>query len=122
MEEYKKDSQQDKSKGCQIQEMCGCTEEELLKEFEAACKLDDSAIRKAPEGEADIIWDKILAERSRNGQKGDAGKVVRKRFGWKRVAAVGLIACMLTGGGCFVAMGTKSYFFRGKELGKETVL
>lgn len=30
---------------------------------------------------------------------------------------VGLIACLVAGSGCMVAMGTKSYFYREKELG-----
>lgn len=126
MEEFNKNSDQKNFKGCQVQELCGCSEKELLKEYKVAVQLDDSLIQKAPEGEADFIWNKIKDERSRSGNNQDdkSGKIVRKRFGWKKLAAVGLIACMMTGGICFVAMGTKSYFYREKimGLGEEKVL
>jgi len=124
VEKYINDSENESSKVFQILELCDCPDEKLLKEFEAASQLDDSVIPQGPDGEADIIWNRILKERSGTGRKKDTGKVVRKRFGWKKVAAVGLTASLLAGGGCFVAMGTKSYFFREIEvgLGKETVL
>ena len=124
MEKYINDSENESSKVFQILELYNCPDEKLLKEFEAASQLDDSVIPKGPDGEADIIWNRILKERLGAERKKGTGKVVGKRFGWKKVAAVGLTASVLAGGGCFVAMGTKSYFFREIEVGvgKETVL
>lgn len=43
--------------------------------------------------------------------------IIRGRFSWKRLAAIGLIACLTVGSGCMVAMGTKSYFYRESKAG-----
>lgn len=122
MEEKKRDSEQENSKDFLIEELCGCSDEELLKEFNAASRLDGAVIPKPPEGEADIIWERIQIENADVEREENPEKVVRGRFGWKRVAAIGLIACILAGSGCFVAMGTKSYFMREKMIGNEPVL
>lgn len=124
MEEYKKDSDQKKSEDCQYQDLSGCTDEELLNEFTAASRIDDAIVPNAPQGEADIIWERIQNEFAETQAKEKQDKVVRGKFGWKKVAAIGLIACVLTGSGCFVAMGRKSYFFREIEIGigKDKVL
>lgn len=124
MEDYKKDSDQKKSEDCQYQDLSGCTDEELLNEFTAASRIDDAIVPNAPQGEADIIWERIQNEFAEAQAKEKQDKVVRRKFGWKKVAAIGLIACVLTGSGCFVAMGRKSYFFREIEIGigKDKVL
>lgn len=44
--------------------------------------------------------------------------IIRGRFSWKRLAAIGLIACLTVGSGCMVAMGTKSYFYRESKAGE----
>ncbi|WP_417039380.1 DUF4367 domain-containing protein [Clostridium porci] len=121
MEKYINDSENESSKVFQILELCNCPDEKLLKEFEAASQLDDSVIPKGPDGEADIIWNRILKERLGAERKKGTGKVVGKRFGWKKVAAVGLTASVLAGGGCIVAMGTKSYFYREVNIGRGQV-
>lgn len=100
----------------QLREMFGFTDEMLLAEFEAAEKdTTELPIPAPPEDEFETIWSRIQAEADRTSEK--EPKIIRIRFNWKRIAAIGLIACMMAGAGCFVALGRKSYFYRGKILG-----
>lgn len=117
MDKLNKDLEQDNSVDRELQEMFGFSEEALLEEFENAGK-DNSPlpIPDPPSDEFDRIWARIQEERSdSNTLTMHSGKVIKPRFRWKRLAAVGLIACLIAGSGCFVAMGTKSYFYRGRE-------
>ncbi|MGN0373551.1 MAG: DUF4367 domain-containing protein [Enterocloster sp.] len=114
MDKLNKDLEQDNSVDRELQEMFGFSEEALLEEFENAGK-DNSPlpIPDPPSDEFDRIWARIQEERSdSNTLTMHSGKVIKPRFRWKRLAAVGLIACLIAGSGCFVAMGTKSYFYR----------
>lgn len=118
MDKLNKDLEQDNSVDRELQEMFGFSEEALLEEFENAGK-DNSPlpIPDPPSDEFDRIWARIQEERSdSNTLTIHSGKVIKPRFRWKRLAAVGLIACLIAGSGCFVAMGTKSYFYREKVL------
>ena len=118
MDKLNKDLEQDNSVDRELQEMFGFSEEALLEEFENAGK-DNSPlpIPDPPSDEFDRIWARIQKERSdSNALTMHSGKVIKPRFRWKRLAAVGLIACLIAGSGCFVAMGTKSYFYREKVL------
>ena len=100
----------------QLRGMFGFTDEMLLAEFEAAEKdTTELPIPAPPEDEFETIWSRIQAEADRTSEK--EPKIIRIRFNWKRIAAIGLIACMMAGAGCFVALGRKSYFYRGKILG-----
>ena len=100
----------------QLREMFGFTDEMLLAEFEAAEKdTTELPIPAPPEDEFETIWSRIQEEADRTSEK--EPKIIRIRFNWKRIAAIGLIACMMAGAGCFVALGRKSYFYRGKILG-----
>lgn len=117
MDKFNNDSDQDNSIDKRIQELCGFSDEALLAEFEAAKAEADKSPAPAPEpGEFEAIWSRIQAENSTTMPHTSSGKVMRRYFGWKRLAAAGLIACMLAGSGSLVVMGTKSYFFREKEL------
>lgn len=134
MGDYNKDSKQDKFMDFLLQELPGCSDEELLEEFEAACNLDIPLPNPDPSPEQfEKIWSRIQAERAdladseetEESVESGHGKVIKVRFGWKRLAAVGLIACLMAGSGCIVAMGTKSYFFRERTeglLGRNVVL
>lgn len=121
MGDYNKDSKQDKFMDFLLQEFPGCSDEELLDEYEAACNLDIPLPNPEPSPEQfERIWSRIQAERAdiadseetEESVESGHGKVIKVRFGWKRLAAVGLIACLMAGSGCIVAMGTKSYFYR----------
>lgn len=124
MERHGRKLEQDNSIENKLQEMLGFTEEMLLKEFEAASK--DRAplpISAPPSNEFELIWSRIQEESS-NSQKEEHNKVIKFRFRWKRAAAIGLTACILVGGGCFVAVGKKSYFYRerpGSIIGEAVV-
>lgn len=125
MDKFNNDPDQDNSIDKRIQELCGFSDEALLAEFEAAKAEADKSPEPAPApGEFEAIWSRIQAENSITIPHTSSGKVMRRYFGWKRLAAAGLIACMLAGSGSLVVMGTKSYFFREKELegGTGTVL
>lgn len=121
MGDYNKDSKQDKFMDFLLQEFPGCSDEELLDEYEAACNLDIPLPNPEPSPEQfERIWSRIQAERAdiadseetEESVESGHGKVIKVIFGWKRLAAVGLIACLMAGSGCIVAMGTKSYFYR----------
>lgn len=128
MGDYKKDSEQDKVRDCLIPGTDGFSDEELLKEFEAVKRMTvPLPIPAAPADEFEKIWARIQEERSESRDSSESDepehpKVIRPRFGWKRLAAIGLIACLVAGSGCMVAMGTKSYFYREKKLGERNVL
>lgn len=129
MGDYNKDSEKDKDKSidCLLQELrerCGCSEEDLLDEFEAASNLDiPLPIPEAKSDEFDTIWSRIEQERAESADttelaespEADNDKIVRVRFRWKRLAAIGLIACLIAASGSVVAMGRKSYFYRERK-------
>ncbi len=123
MGDYKRDSEQDNSMDCPIWGTDDISDEELLKEFEAVKHMAVPLPIPSPSpDEFEKIWTRIQEERaeSKNVPESDQPehpKVIRPRFGWKRLAAIGLIACLVAGSGCMVAMGTKSYFYREKQLG-----
>lgn len=118
MGDYKRDSEQDNSMDCPIWGTDDISDEELLKELEAVKNMDVPLPIPSPSpDEFEKIWARIQEERaeSKNVPESDQPehpKVIKPRFGWKRLAAIGLIACLVAGSGCMVAMGTKSYFYR----------
>lgn len=110
------DSSTDCSVDRKLQEMFGLTDEQLLAEFEAAEKdTSDLPIPAPPENEFEMIWFRIQEDTAEPQEK--KAKIIKVRFNWKRLAAVGLIACLMAGGCCFVALGRKSYFYRERVLG-----
>ena len=110
------DSSTDCSVDRKLQEMFGLTDEQLLTVFEAAEKdTSDLPIPAPPENEFEMIWSRIQEDTAEPQEK--KAKIIKVRFNWKRLAAVGLIACLMAGGCCFVAMGRKSYFYRERVLG-----
>lgn len=126
MGDYNKDSEQDKDKSIDflLREMCDCSREDLLDEFEAASNTDiPLPIPEPAADEFEKIWSRIQEERAESADTTEqAGseepgedKVIRVRFGWKRLAAIGLIACLIAGSGSIVAVGRKSYFFRERK-------
>lgn len=137
MGDNNKDTKQGKCIEDLFPDIPGCSEEDLLDEYEAACNLDIPLLNaEASSEEFEKIWSRIQAERADSADTADSqeptesdesghGKIIRVRFSWKRLAAVGVIACLLAGSGCMVAMGTKSYFYRertGGLLGDSAVL
>ena len=135
MGDYNKDSEQDKDKTIDflLREMCDCSREDLLDEFEAASNTDiPLPIHEPAADEFEKIWSRIQEERAESADTTEqAGseepgedKVIRVRFGWKRLAAIGLIACLIAGSGSIVAVGRKSYFFRERkdEIGSNGVV
>ncbi|MCC2820290.1 hypothetical protein LK537_23600 [Lachnoclostridium pacaense] len=126
MGDYNKDSEQDKDKSIDflLREMCDCSREDLLDEFEAASNTDiPLPIPEPAADEFEKIWSRIQEERAESAdttelaesEEPEEDKVVRVRFGWKRLAAIGLIACLIAGSGSIVSMGRKSYFFRERK-------
>ena len=126
MGDYNKDSEQDKDKTIDflLREMCDCSREDLLDEFEAASNTDiPLPIPEPAADEFEKIWSRIQEERAESADTTEqAGseepgedKVIRVRFGWKRLGAIGLIACLIAGRGSIVAVGRKSYFFRERK-------
>ena len=110
------DSSTDCSVDRKLQEMFGLTDEQLLTVFEAAEKdTSDLPIPAPPENEFEMIWSRIQEDTAEPQEK--KAKIIKVRFNWKRLAAVGLIACLMAGGCCFVALGRKSYFYRERVLG-----
>lgn len=137
MGDNNKDTKQGKCIEDLFPDIPGCSEEDLLDEYEAACNLDIPLLNaEASSEEFEKIWSRIQAERADSADTADSqeptesdesghGKIIRVRFSWKRLAAVGVIACLLAGSGCMVAMGTKSYFYRERTdelLGDNVVL
>ncbi|MCC3388054.1 hypothetical protein D4758_29855 [Enterocloster citroniae] len=104
--------------------MSGYSDQDLLDEFEAACNLNVPQLSSEPSpDEFEKIWARIQEERAEAENSDERtepadsrhNKIIKGRFGWKRLAAIGLIACLMAGGGCMVAMGTKSYFYRERK-------
>lgn len=134
MVDYNKKSEHDKFIGSRNMGIIGCSDEELLDEFEAACRLKVPLPRKETlSDEFEKIWARIQKERIKENPEEDTveesednkaseentdhtelrhEKVIRGRLGRKRLAIIGLIACLMAGSGCMVALGTKSYFYR----------
>lgn len=113
------DSSTDCSVDRKLQEIFGLTDEQLLTVFEAAEKdTSDLPIPAPPENEFETIWSRIQEDTAEPQEK--KAKIIKVRFNWKRLAAVGLIACLMAGGCCFVALGRKSYFYRERVLGGGT--
>ena len=84
---------------------------EILRSFEQAEKDTSSLpLNPPPADEFDRIWTRIQAERELIPDPVPAVKPRRRRI--NKIFAVGVAAAVLTVGGCFVAMGTKSYFYR----------
>lgn len=149
MEDYNKDSDQDRFIGSLLQNITGDSDEELLDEFEAACNLHiPLPSQELLSDEFEEIWARIQEERTKeepgedseeepdentgentednadgnieekkNSTESKHANIIRGRFSWKRLAAIGLIACLTVGSGCMVAMGTKSYFYRESKAG-----
>lgn len=84
---------------------------EILRSFEQAEKDTSSLpLNPPPADEFDRIWTRIQAERELIPDPGPTVKPRRRCI--NKIFAVGVAAAVLTVGGCFVAMGTKSYFYR----------
>lgn len=84
---------------------------EILRSFEQAEKDTRSLpLNPPPADEFDRIWNRIQAERELIPDPVPASKPHKRRV--NKIFAVGIAAAVLTVGGCFVAMGTKSYFYR----------
>lgn len=84
---------------------------EILRSFEQAEKDTSSLpLNPPPADEFDRIWTRIQAERELIPDPVPTVKPRRRRI--NKIFAVGVAAAVLTVGGCFVAMGTKSYFYR----------
>lgn len=84
---------------------------EILRSFEQAEKDTSSLpLNPPPDDEFDRIWTRIQAERELIPDPVPAVKPRRCRI--NKIFAIGVAAAVLTVGGCFVAMGTKSYFYR----------
>ena len=84
---------------------------EILRSFEQAEKDTSSLpLNPPPADEFDRIWTRIQAERELIPDPVPAVKPRRRCI--NKIFADGVAAAVLTVGGCFVAMGTKSYFYR----------
>ena len=84
---------------------------EILRSFEQAEKDTRSLpLNPPPADEFDRIWNRIQAERELIPEPVPASKPHKRRV--NKIFAVGIAAAVLTVGGCIVAMGTKSYFYR----------
>ena len=84
---------------------------EILRSFEKAEKDTSSLpLNPPPADEFDRIWTRIQAERELIPDPAPTVKPRRRCI--NKIFAVGVAAAVLTVGGCFVAMGTKSYFYR----------
>ena len=84
---------------------------EILRSFEQAEKDTSSLpLNPPPADEFDRIWTRIQAARELIPDPVPAVKPRRRCI--NKIFAVGVAAAVLTVGGCFVAMGTKSYFYR----------
>lgn len=93
------------------------TDSDILKQFEQAEK--DTRflpINPPPKDEFDQIWSRIQAEQAlfseiSNTTNTKSSRKTRRRP-VRKALVVGLAAAIMVIGGCFVAMGTKSYFYR----------
>lgn len=99
-----------------LEKICGLSDEQILREFEKAQKnTRPLPIKPPPADEFERICRRVEAERRKI-------LTAPQRVKWKRVAAVGLLAAALTGSGCFVALGKKSYFYRERIVRGHIVL
>lgn len=103
------------------------TDSDILKQFEQAEK--DTRflpINPPPKDEFDQIWSRIQAEQAlfseiSNTTNTKSSRKTRRRP-VRKALVVGLAAAIMVIGGCFVAMGTKSYFYRdGRSVNQEVV-
>ena len=93
----------------------------ILRSFEQAEKDTSSLpLNPPPADEFDRIWTRIQAERELIPDPVPAVKPRRRRI--NKIFAVGVAAAVLTVGGCFVAMGTKSYFYRDGRMVKQGIV
>lgn len=94
---------------------------EILRSFEQAEKDTRSLpLNPPPADEFDRIWTRIQAERDLIPDPVPASKPRRRRI--NKMFAVGVAAAVLTVGGCFVAMGTKSYFYRDGRMVRQGIV
>ena len=94
---------------------------EILRSFEQAEKDTSSLpLNSPPADEFDRIWTRIQAERELIPDPVPAVKPRRCRI--NKIFAIGVAAAVLTVGGCFVAMGTKSYFYRDGRMVKQGIV
>lgn len=93
----------------------------ILRSFEQAEKDTSSLpLNPPPADEFDRIWNRIQAERELIPDSVPASKPHKRRV--NKIFAVGIAAAVLTVGGCFVAMGTKSYFYRDGRMVKQGIV
>ena len=93
----------------------------ILRSFEQAEKDTSSLpLNPPPADEFDRIWTRIQAERELIPDPGPTVKPRRRCI--NKIFAVGVAAAVLTVGGCFVAMGTKSYFYRDGRMVKQGIV
>ena len=93
----------------------------ILRSFEQAEKDTSSLpLNPPPADEFDRIWTRIQAERELIPDPVPTVKPRRRRI--NKIFAVGVAAAVLTVGGCFVAMGTKSYFYRDGRMVKQGIV
>ena len=124
MEDKRKDMIEDNEIDHLLQQLYGFSDEQLLRDFKEmeADNTPRPELEPFPD-EFDRIWEDIQAERAarlteegKEVQPKEAATVTqtprRRKLKWKRLAAVGLAACFLTLGFCFVAVGKKSFFYR----------
>ena len=94
---------------------------EILRSFEQAEKDTSSLpLNPPPADEFDRIWTRIQAERELIPDPVPTVKPRRRCI--NKIFAVGVAAAVLTVGGCFVAMGTKSYFYRDGRMVKQGIV
>ena len=94
---------------------------EILRSFEQAEKDTSSLpLNPPPADEFDRIWTRIQAERELIPDPAPTVKPRRRCI--NKIFAVGVAAAVLTVGGCFVAMGTKSYFYRDGRMVKQGIV
>ena len=94
---------------------------EILRSFEQAEKDTRSLpLNPPPADEFDRIWTRIQAERELIPDPSPTVKPRRRCI--NKIFAVGVAAAVLTVGGCFVAMGTKSYFYRDGRMVKQGIV
>lgn len=94
---------------------------EILRSFEQAEKDTSSLpLNPPPDDEFDRIWTRIQAERELIPDPVPTVKPRRRCI--NKIFAVGVAAAVLTVGGCFVAMGTKSYFYRDGRMVKQGIV
>lgn len=134
MEDKRKDLIEDNEIDHLLQQLYGFSDEQLLRDFKKmeADNTPRPELEPFPD-EFDRIWEDIQAERAAKlaaEEKGappeEAATAVptprRRKLRWKRLVVVGLAACFLTLGFCFVAVGKKSYFYRERSGNKLDVV